>query len=250
MSEVIREGYRFRQRLTVPCYDTDAAFFLKPSSFMDMGQEIAYWAAQELGFGYDALQEHHTAWVLSRMHFHYDRPPKWLDKVDLLTWHKGSDGLFFLRDFSLRSPEGETLVSCTSSWLVLDVATRHLVRPEALVDRLHVKEGTVEDAIVEPAPKILFPRDADPEPAGKHVVAYSDVDIIGHTNNARYVLWAMDCLPYDLVTTRRVKDVYINFNKETTPGEKVVLTRTRRDEEWFVEGKVDGKSAFVVRFVF
>ena len=45
MSVVEREGYRFRQRICVPCYETDASFYLKPASFMDMAQEIAYWAA-------------------------------------------------------------------------------------------------------------------------------------------------------------------------------------------------------------
>ena len=48
MSEVRREGYKFCQDICVPCYDTDASFYLKPASFMDMAQEIAYWAAQEL----------------------------------------------------------------------------------------------------------------------------------------------------------------------------------------------------------
>lgn len=250
MSEVIREGYKFRQRLDVPCYDTDAAFCLKPAAFMDIAQEIAYWAAEELGFGYDALQEHRTAWVLSRIHFHYDRPPLWRDQVDLLTWHKGSDGLFFRRDFHLRTPEGETLATCTSSWLVLDVATRHLVRPETLVDMLQVEAGTVDDAIAEPAPKIQLPKDAAPEPAGEHVVAYSDVDIIGHTNNARYLVWAMDCLPYALVSGRRVRDVYVNYNKETVPGDTVVLSRICAEDACYVEGMVAGKSAFIVKIVF
>jgi acyl-ACP thioesterase len=250
MTGIIREGYRFRQRLTVPCYDTDAAFCLKPASFMDMAQEIAYWAAEALGFGYDALQEHRTAWVLSRMHIHFTRIPKWREQADLETWHKGSDGLFFLRDFLLRSPEGEALVECTSSWLVLDIATRRLVRPEALVGMLQVDPGKVEDAIAESAPKILLPRDAEPEPAGEHAVAYADVDINGHTNNARYMVWAMDALPYDTVSSRRVKDVYINFNRETVPGETVVLSRICREDACFVEGKVAGKSVFTAQFVF
>ena len=69
ISEVYNEGYKFCQDMRIPCYETDAAFCLKPASFMDMAQEIAYWAAQALGFGYDDLQRHHTAWVLSRLHF-------------------------------------------------------------------------------------------------------------------------------------------------------------------------------------
>ena len=79
ISEVYNEGYKFCQDMRIPCYETDAAFCLKPASFMDMAQEIAYWAAQALGFGYDDLQRHHTAWVLSRMHFHCETLPMWAE---------------------------------------------------------------------------------------------------------------------------------------------------------------------------
>ena len=254
MSEVRREGYKFCQDICVPCYDTDASFYLKPAAFMDMAQEIAYWAAQELGFGYDDLHVHHVAWVLSRMHFHFADPPKWRDDVTLYTWHKGADGLFYLRDFFLQDADGRRLVTCTSSWVVIDERTRRLVRPEELKERLSVDDGGVDDAISERAPKVAMPRGAEPEPAGEHKVVYSDVDIIGHTNNARYMTWAMDCLDYETVSARRVRDVYVNFNKETTPGTVVQLFRLQTEEDGapvcYVEGRVDGKPAFCVKLVY
>ena len=253
MSEVRREGYKFCQDICVPCYHTDASCYLKPAAFMDMAQEIAYWAAQALGFGYDDLHVHHTAWVLSRMHFHFAELPKWRDDVKLYTWHKGADGLFYLRDFYLQDADGKCLVTGTSSWVVIDEQTRRLVRPEELQDLLSL-EGGVEDAIADRAPKVAMPRGAEAEPAGEHTVVYSDVDIIGHTNNARYMVWAMDCIDYEIVSTRRVRDVYINFNKETTPGSTVQLFRLKTEEDgamvWYVEGRVDGKSAFSVKMVF
>lgn len=253
MNEIRKEGYQFRQDMRIRCYETDASFFLKPASFMDMAQEIAYWAASELGFGYDDLHIHHTAWVLSRMHFHFGNPPRWRDEVSLYTWHKGASGLFFMRDFYLAAPSGEKLVTCTSSWVVIDERTRRLVRPD---DAEHMPPfvENVEDAIPEEAPKVAMPRGVEPEPAGEHRVAYSDVDIIGHTNNARYMVWAMDCLDYADASTCRVRDVYINFNRETTPGTLVSLYRLRTEEEgavvWYVEGRVDGKSAFCIKMVF
>jgi acyl-ACP thioesterase len=219
---------------------------------MDMAQEIAYWAAHELGFGYDDLHVHHTAWVLSRLHFHFEKLPMWRDDVRLYTWHKGADGLFYLRDFILQDADGNGLVTGTSSWVVIDEETRRLVRPEELQDKLNT--GCADDAIPERAPKVAMPRGAEPEPAGEHVVLYSDIDIIGHTNNARYMVWAMDCLDYETVSTRRVRDAYINFNKETTPGVTVQLFRLKTEEDgalvWYVEGRVDGKSAFCVKLVF
>jgi hypothetical protein len=56
----------------------------------------------------------------------------------------------------------------------------------------------------------------------------------------------MDCLPMD-VALQPMKDLYINFNKETTVGENVQLYRVQDGNAWFVEGRVDGKSCFVVK---
>ena len=240
-----REGYKFRQDICIPCYGTDSAFMLKPAAFMDFAQEIAYWAASELGFGYDQLHIHHTAWVLSRMHIHFEDYPCWRENVSLFTWHKGAESLFYLRDFELVNVQGESCIQATSSWVVIDERTRRLVRPEDLAQFLKV-DYQVDDAIVEPAPKIGLPKGQEPEYVKDHVVAYSDIDLIGHTNNARYAVWAMDCLPFDQAR-QSVKDLYINFNKETKAGEKVQLFRAKDADSWYVEGRVDGKSCFVVK---
>ena len=245
MTTVRREGYKFCQDICIPCYNTDAKALLRPAAFMDFAQEIAYWAATELGFGYDTLHVHHTAWVLTRMHIHFDEPLKWRDNATLYTWHKGAGGIFYLRDFILKDQDGNNRVTATSSWVVMDERTRRLVRPEELQSLLDpgIK---VDDAIEEPAPKIVVPKDARSLPGMTHTVSYSDLDINGHTNNARYVVWAMDCLPENLLA-RPVKDLYINFIKETTPGDDVNLYLLQADDSWYVEGKVEEKTCFLVK---
>ena len=251
MTTVRKEGYQFCQDLIVPCYQTDASFFLKPAAFMDLAQEIAFWAAQLLGFGYDDLQVHHTAWVLSRMHIRFTDPPRWRDAVTLRTWHKGLNGLFFLRDFRLLDAAGKERITATSSWVVIDTETRRLVRPEHLRHLLEA-EGEVESAIADPAPKTVFPESPEAEAAGEHTVTYADIDILGHTNNARYMVWAMDALPYELTSARRVSEFFIQFNKETRPGSTVELFRCRGEDAdiWYVDGRQEGKSVFTVKIVF
>lgn len=263
MIPVRRDGYKFRQDICIPCYQTDSKMALKPAAFMDLAQEIAYWAAEELGFGYDSLHVHHTAWVLSRLHIRFHEAASWRDQVSLFTWHKRSEGLFYLRDFQLKTPEGKILADATSSWVVIDEQTRRLVRPEELQERIRTEPET-DDAIGEPAAKVVLPA-GDLPPCGAisrelgsslalrmtktHLVAYSDLDMIGHTNNARYVVWAMDCLPPE-VTEKPVKDLCINFNKETRQGEEVELFRLQDGDAWYVEGRVDGKSCFTVKMEF
>jgi acyl-ACP thioesterase len=150
-----------------------------------------------------------------------------------------------MRDFDLRNEAGEHSVVCTSSWVVINEETRRLVRPEDLAQFLAV-DYEVDDAIAEPAPKVALPKDSEAECVAEHRVAFSDVDLIGHTNNARYVVWAMDCLPLSQ-TEQPLKDLYINFNKETKADELVQLYRLQDGTSWYVEGRVDGKSCFVVK---
>ena len=242
---VHQEGNKFRQELCVPCYQTDRQGLLKPSGFMDMAQEIAYWAAEALGFGYDSLHIHHTAWVMARLHFQFLQPVRWRDSVTLFTWHKGSSGLLFLRDFLMCDATGATSIAATSSWVVIDERSRRMVKPEDLLKLVQVEQ--VEHAISEPAPKIALPKEM--ELAGEHTVLSTEIDINGHTNNACYVVWAISNLPSE-EALRPVKDLYINFIKETTEGECVQLYRHFSDNIWHVEGRLGGKSCFSVKLCY
>lgn len=250
-SGVLSPDMKYTVRLAVPSYLTDGLQRLTPASFMDLAQEMAYVAAARLHFGYDELGSRGTAWVLSRMYFRFLRTPRWREVVDLSTWHKGAQGPFYLRDFRMADLQGEPLVEGTSSWVVLDVENRRLVRSSEVVEM--VPENTVcpDAAVSEPAPRLVFPAGAEAREVAVHPVRYSDVDLLGHTNNTRYVMWSMDGLDYDLVSQQPVRDVCVNFNRETRPGEQVRLSRCRDAAgAWFVRGDVEGKNAFLARFRF
>lgn len=252
---------RFSTDITVPCYDTDASFRMKPAAFMDHAQEMAYLAAQALHFGYDDLQKHHTAWVLSRIRMDFVNPPKWTDETTLYTWHKGLEGLLFLRDFELRlkgdtdfQDKSKALVLCTSSWIVMNTETRRLVRSDEVLDMVPARTQCQDDAIKTPCAKVVVPKGASVEEAGIRTPAYSDIDVLGHTNNARYVVWAMDCIDYDEVAGTPVKSISVNFIKETKPGETVRLFRCMVENEgrktYFIEGKVEDKPCFSAKIDF
>lgn len=237
------------QRLTVTCYDTDVAHYLKPAAFMDLAQEIAYVSAQSLGFGYDDLQRYGTAWVLSRMHIEFPAMPRWKDVVELQTWHKGFEGPFYVRDFRMTGADGQPAVLATSSWLIIDVESRRLLRREHLADKLPLDTVCSESAIAEPCGKVVMPGEGMEEIV-EHRVVYSDVDIIGHANNARYIAWAMDCLDYGIVAENRVRSIRINFNKEVLPGQTVEIFRAPVEGGWIVEGRVEDRSSFCAEILF
>lgn len=241
--------YIVKHRLT--CYETDAAWRLKPASFMNMAQEAAGCHAVELGFGYDDLIATNTAWILSRVRVDFLDTPLWREDMTLTTWHKGLNRLFFLRDFIMTDSEGRERVKATTSWLVMNLETRRLVRDPNLME-----DGTIctENAIETPADKVQMPKDKEPVFVMNHLVSYSDVDTNGHTNNAMYMHWAMDAVDYEISSQRSVKSFTINFNHETKPGDLVAISKVVVEQEdgrhVFVEGKVDDTSAFCVEICF
>ena len=235
----------------IPSFDTDMLLRLRPASFLNYAQEAAGQHAIILGFGYDELIKTNTAWILSRMHIKFLDTPKWRDQVTLTTWHKGLNRLFYLRDFIMTDAQDNAIIKATTSWLVLNLETRRLVRDPELMD-----EGTVnaEHVLETPADKVQMPKDIVPEMVMEHVVSYSDVDANAHANNAMYMQWAMDAVEYSMTSAHQVKELTINFNHETKAGDLVKIYRAVVEKEdgvhVFVEGKVEETSSFTVELVF
>ena len=238
----------------IPSYLVDKNQKLRPSCFLSLAQEMAMEAADVLHFGFDDLAKHNLAWVVSRTHLEFTDTPVWRDDVRFATWHKGIDGLFFLRDYLLTDNDGNIKVKGTSSWLVIDTQSRRLFRTDRLSEYFDVSAQCTENAVEQPAPKIVIPKDAERVLAGKRTVKYSDVDFIGHANNTAYVLWSMDLLPDELVYEGRRKALDINFNLESRAGEEIELwlsvEKTPDEQIYYIEGKVDGRSHFTARFIF
>lgn len=242
---------RYIQNFHIPCYNTDMSWRLKPAAFMDLAQEAANLHATRLGFGYDEMIESKSAWVLSRMRVVFEDTPKWREEVSLMTWHKGLDRLFFLRDFLMTDKEGNPKIKATTSWLVINLQTRRLVRDPKLLD-----EGTIcsDNVLENPADKVVMPKDAEPQLIVEHAVGYSDLDMNGHANNARYMQWAMDAVNYEISSVKPVKEFTINFNHEVKPQETVSIYKSIVEAEdgrhVFVEGKVGEQSSFIVEIIF
>lgn len=250
MTGKVTEERKYLVETSVACYEVDRNKKLKPSAFLDIAQEAAFGAAEAMFFGSNGLQAEKFSWVLSRLHFKIFRAPVWKEAIEVSTWSKGPYGPFYLRDFIVKTKEGEILISCTTSWLILDLAERRMVRTSELIKEVPESSLCMENAIETPADKISMPKDIEPAMAGTRLVSYSDTDLLGHANSTKYLIWAMDSVDQDIMVSRPVKEVRINYNHEIRPGQEVSLYTSHSGDSYFVEGKVEGKSAFCVRLDF
>ena len=243
---------KYVEKHSISCYEADAKQLLKPTAMLDWMQEIAGRDATKLGFGYDQLMSSNTAWVLSRTHVCFHQYPKWRETVNLQTWHKGAFKVLYLRDFQLLNEAGEPLVSATTSWLIIDMNTRRMVRNAEL--SAGPEKCVFEHAIEEPADKVTIPADIETTLAAKHKVVYSDIDTMAHVNNVKYVAWALDSIDESMLQEKPLKELLVNYDSEVLLGEEVELYRSVQETNegtiCYVQGKVEDKTKFSVKMIF
>jgi len=241
VNDLYLDGKKFSRDIDIPCHMVDKSYILKPSAFMDICQEMALEGAEKLGFGYNKIFPMDLAWVLSRMHFHFEKHPKWRDEGKITTWHKGINGLFYVRDYQLRIGD-ELYATATSSWVIINLKTRAMERPEVMAQIADPTPQDTDHAIEALAPKVRMPRGVEVEKVKEHIAAYSDLDFNGHVNNTRYLSWAMDCVDQGVAGVRPVRDVYINFAREIHEGDTVTLMRAVEGTTPAGEGELAGGS--------
>jgi len=236
-----------RDLIKIKSYETDLNGHLKPQSLMLLMQEMANLHADALGFGYDNLMEKGIIWVLSRSHVVFNRIPAWREEVEIETWHKGSDKLFGLRDFTMRDINGTEIVKATTSWLIIGTENRRLQRIEQHIGNDHPSINMVH-AIEEPAPKLHPPSEL--QLVKRREVEYSDIDMNHHTNNARYMEWALDCIHSLIPKGLFVKEFIVNFNSESRVGEVLDHFACKTERGAFFEAKRGDTSVVQIEFIF
>ena len=235
-------------------YMADGEYRLRVSSFLDVAQDMSMQGSKELGFGFDKLNAVHMGWVLYRLYFKFLRPVIWREHLTMNTWHKGQEGLVFLRDYELLGADGERAAVGTVSWVVLDMQNRSFVRNDALPDFVNPEPQNTENAVDFPAPKVVIPAGLEKRFVREHTVRYSDVDFNGHTNNVKYVVWAMDSIDQEYASTHQVSELEVNFNRESRLGDKVELFVVEEPSDsgriFYIEGVVEGRQSFVAKIVY
>ena len=193
-------------------------------------QEVAGNHAAHLGWGIERLQAQGLTWVLSRLHLHLDRLPRWRDEVRVTTWPAGAQRLYALREFRLDDSDGGAVGVATTGWMVLNLASRRPVRPAEEVAAMAARA---------PARALADPFDKLPEPASVELersleVRSLDLDINRHANNVSVIGWALEALPLEDLDGRRLAGLEIEFRGETRAGDRVVTQAQRSGDGTFV----------------
>lgn len=221
---MIKEGQqedgRYCRYFTLGATEVDLHNRLRLSALMGFFQETTGDQCELFGSGWSTLWEKHgMCYVVIRVEIRMDRYPGTGETVRVDTWPDNKMRMIFDRYGEVYGVDGLRIGSIVSQWALLDVNTRHFVRPNPEIVTMP-DTSTLKPPFLLTKDNIFADQDAGiREFAALRAPGFSDFDYNGHMNNARYAEWAVDALWQALTederaTKPRIDRLDIKFRAE------------------------------------
>ena len=227
----------FEKDYTVQYSEADQHGFVRTVVLLNYLQSAAGDHAATLGVSVADLLKIGYTWVMSRIHLAMESYPRGGDKVRIVTWPATRETLLTVRDFELFDKHGALIGSATTSWAVLSLKTRRLVK---LVDVLPLYQinpvRAIDDAFT-PLPTL-----EKSEYELRLPVLRGDLDINRHVNNTVYAGWALETIPEKVDNTCRLASIEIGFRAEALYGDTIVASSAKTEDEYCYIHSIENES--------
>ncbi|MCF8091107.1 MAG: hypothetical protein K9K21_01055 [Desulfotignum sp.] len=209
----------FTQKMMLPYSAMGANNHVRLDRILNLFQDAAGIHAHQMGISGFDLAKKNLKWVISRyqIRVHDTLKLKWPQPFELKTWRLPWKNLYELRQFTVVTPEGNTLISALGVWVMVKAINSKPIRltphmPPCLMTR------------TAPDPD-LWPNDPDLsvwDHQAQFDIRIHDLDLNQHVNNTVYVTWALETLPVSWLFEHMPQTLVVCFLKETFYPDTVI----------------------------
>ena len=215
---------------------------LRTSTLFELMQEASIRHTEELGMGREMTLDRGLLWMVTLQRAEIARMPEYDEVITLESWPGDTMHLLFPRYYRVLDEKGNTLVSASALWALVDQETRRMVFPDRYGVVIEGEKTGNEIAL--PSPPLRAKEGA----VSSFTVPYSYVDLNGHMNNTRYFDLAEDRIPV-AAEGRSLRSISVEYANEAKLGDELRVTVEREDSTYRVSGDTE-KKIFRMEFVY
>lgn len=220
----------------------DANGFLKYTELCNLLQLTASEHSEMGGINFIDMQKNDQAWVLSRMRLEIKKMPRWKDRITIKTWICSLENSRSIRGFDVLLYNNK-IIGSETFWAVFNTKTR---RPEGLsLPHEHFEKFPNNRPTTIAFSKIELPDFCDNN--FEKIIRLSDLDIVNHVNNVKYLEWCLDFADSKLIQNQKILSLDMNFLKELSLNDKVLIEKTNIDKSTFFGIKNNLKTCFALK---
>lgn len=216
--------------------------FLKYTDLCNIMQLTAASHSEIGGISFVDMQQFDQAWVLSRMRVEITELPKWKDIITVKTWINTLENSRSVRAIEV-FVNNKKMIGSETFWAVFNTKKR---RPEALMlpfdhfelypEKLATKENFTK---INTAPNTNL--------VSEKTVYLSDLDIVNHVNNVKYLEWCLDFVDENLILDQKIVSFDMNFMKELSLKDKVEIHQNSNNNKTIYHITKDEKNCFALQ---
>lgn len=198
----------FEQEHTITFLNCYPNGYLKYTDLCNLLQLTAGKHAELGGISFKDMIPYQQTWVLSRMLVEVKKLPKWNDTVTVKTWINSLENSRSIRCLEMYLND-EKIVGCETLWAIFNTKTR---KPDTLAvahehfEKFPIKatDKNVDRISISGVNEIVFERE----------VHLSDLDVVNHVNNVKYLEWCLNLVEPNDVLNQQFASFEMNFLKE------------------------------------
>lgn len=203
---------------------------LSLSALILLLQEVALNHSRELGYDVATLYHQNRGWIILNWHVEVKSMPYLRQNMKIETWNDKCRRMQANRSYYVTKDDIEVM-RASSRWVFMDLENR---RPVNMFPDMVENYKCQRESIIEGENFVVSkPVNGEESLISTHnfFVTRRDTDTNGHTNNVKYIEWAMDYVPDEIYEDLELLDLKVVYRKESKRGEKIVLKTYLEDEE-------------------
>lgn len=225
MSDTFNKVYT--KKYEINYYDVDYKLQCKLASIVNFLCDIGNTQSEYVGETIEALTAKNCAWVFYKYDINIKRYPKYRDVITVQTEPVGFNKFYAFRGYKIMDEEGNILVEATALFFLINIEKRRPMRVSQEQMDAYTGGEVLPKAVQMGDVKTLEIEDYFKDFA----IRYSDIDSNGHVNNVKYMEWAIESVPLDVIKDYELKRIKVVFEKETTYGDSVHVSAQKIETE-------------------
>jgi len=206
----------YQEEKRVACYESDSTEKMLPTTAMNYFQEASTNQGNQLGLGGDYLKANNLAWFLVKYVIQFNDYPRYQDEVTVTTRATGMDKFCATRRFTIEDASGAERVIADTQWLLINRDTEKMERidehPEMDAYQCFEKGQPIFK-------KIAKINQIDLEKSFS--VRFLDIDFNKHVNHVKYLAWAIEVLPLEVVKTKQLSEAKMVYKAQCFYGDQI-----------------------------
>lgn len=212
-------------------YDVDMFQRATIPSMVFKMHESAMQQVLKLGVSAKELAEQNLGWILHQQYFEFFRQPDLGEELLIQTNPTGKERVFTFRDFKMWDQDKNVLAQASSSWLLMDLQHRTMVRsyPKGIQEMLEVS-NQFEKLPRPPSMKFKIEKHDFEK---QYQVGFHDLDFNGHLSNFFYFKWMLDSISSEWLKSNQLSTLQMRFKEECFLDDLVKVLIEKIDEKTF-----------------